>query len=55
MTNLTVENADITMYANNVSATTEIRDVSDIESQVIPDLKKINDWLKETKIQFEYS
>ena len=41
-----VENAAVTMYADDTSATTAIRDLSDITSQVIPDLIKISDWLK---------
>ena len=48
-----VENADVTMHADDTSATTVIRDLSDITSQVIPDLIKISDWLKANK--FEYS
>ena len=45
-----VENADVTMYADDTSATTAIRDLSDITSQVIPDLIKISDWLKANRL-----
>ena len=34
------------MYADDTRATTTIRDLFDITSQVIPDLIKISDWLK---------
>ena len=45
-----VENADVTMYSDDTSATTAIRDLSDITSQVIPDLIKISDWLKANRL-----
>ena len=46
-----VENADVMMYADDTSATTAIRDLSDITSlQVIPDLIKISDWLKPNRL-----
>ena len=45
-----VENADVTMYADDTSATTAIRDLSDITSQVIPDLIKISDWLNANRL-----
>ena len=38
------------MYADDASATTAIRDLSDITSQVIPDLIKISDWLKANRL-----
>ena len=44
------ENADVTMYADDTRATTAIRDLFDITSQVIPDLIKINDWLKANRL-----
>ena len=46
-----VENADVTMYANDTSATTAIRDLSDITSQAIPDLLKISDWVKANRLK----
>ena len=46
-----VENADFTMYTDDTSATTAIRDLSDITSQVIPDLLKISDWLKAKRLR----
>ena len=45
-----VENANVTMYADDTSATTAIRNLSDITSQVIPDLMKISDWLKANRL-----
>ena len=45
-----VKNTDVTMYADDTSATTAIRDLSDITSQVIPNLIKISDWLKANRL-----
>ena len=45
-----VESADVTMYADDTSATTAIRDLFDITSQVILDLIKISDWLKANRL-----
>ena len=38
-----VENADITMYADDTSASTTIESVSDVEYKLIPDMVKICD------------
>ena len=45
-----VENADITMYADDTSASTTIKSVSDVEYKLTPDMVKICDWLKSNKL-----
>ena len=44
------ENADITMYADDTSASTTIESVSDVEYKLIHDMVKICDWLKSNKL-----
>ena len=45
-----LENAAITMYADDTSASTTIESVSDVEYKLIPDMVKIFDWLKSIKL-----
>ena len=45
-----VENADITMYTDDTSASATIESVSDVEYKFIPDMVKICDWLKSNKL-----
>ena len=45
-----VENGYITMYADDTSFSTLVRNSWDIEAKVLPDLIKITDWLRANKL-----
>ena len=45
-----IENGHVTMYADDTSASCEVKSVHDITVKVIPDLVKLCDWLKSNKL-----